>query len=108
VKRTYAVLAILGFALPYLFFIRFLSANGLNLTLFYQQLTANDISTFFAVDLILATITFWVFAYREIRQHPIRHGWIVIPAGLLVGLSFALPLFLYMRETAMEQSAEQE
>jgi hypothetical protein len=104
-KRIYAVLAILGFVLPYIFFIRFLSVNGLNLSLFVEQLFANDISTFFAVDLLIATITFWVFAYRESRKRSIRHGWICIAASLLVGLSFALPLFLYIREAVMERPA---
>jgi hypothetical protein len=104
-KRIYAVLAILGFVGPYIFFIRFLSANGLNLSLFVEQLFANDISTFFAVDLLIATVVFWVFATVESRRRSIRYGWICILATLFVGLSFGFPLFLYLRERSLEQEA---
>ena len=99
-KRFYLFLAAVGFILPYVFFIRFLATYGLDLPLFFEQLTANDISIFFAVDLVIATIAFWTFAYRESRHHPIRFWWFSIAASALVGLSFALPLFLYLREGA--------
>ncbi len=105
-KGIYGALTVLGFALPYAFFIRFLSEYGLNLPLFFEQLTANDISIFFAVDLVIATIAFWVFARQESRRRPIQHWWISIPASLVVGLSCALPLFLYLRERAGEQQIE--
>jgi hypothetical protein len=105
VKRLYALLAVVGLILPYYFLARFLSAHGLNLPLFMEQLFANDIATFFAVDLIIATIVFWLFAIVEMRRRPIRYGWLAIPATLLVGLSFALPLFLYLRERALERPA---
>jgi hypothetical protein len=108
-KRIYAVLAILGFVGPYIFFARFLSANGLNLSLFVEQLFANDISTFFAVDLIISTIVFWVFAAVESRRRQIEYWWTCIPATLLLGLSFGLPLFLYLREGSLErQTAEKK
>lgn len=105
-KGIYAALTVAGFVLPYLFFIRFLSANGLNLPLFFQQLTANDISIFFAVDLVIATVAFWVFAWQESRLYTMRFWWLAIVASLIVGLSCALPLFLYLREPAREQPIE--
>jgi hypothetical protein len=104
-KNIYALLAVLGLIGPYIFFARFLSANGLNLSLFVDQLFASDISTFFAVDLFIATVVFWVFAAVESRRRPIRFWWISIPATLLVGLSFGLPLFLYLREASVERQA---
>jgi hypothetical protein len=107
-KRIYAVLAILGFVGPYIFFVRFLSANGLDLSLFVEQLFANDISTFFAVDLLIAIITFWIFAAVESRRRPIKYWWICVPATLLVGLSFGLPLFLYLRESSVARQIQEK
>ncbi len=104
-KNIYGALAILGFILPYIFFTRFLSENGLNLPLFFEQLTANDISIFFAVDLVIATVAFWVFAYQELRRHAIPFWRLSILTSLIVGLSCALPLFLYLRERAREQQS---
>ena len=64
-RNVYLVLAIIGVLVPYVFFFRFLSANGLNVTLLIQHLFANDISTFFAVDLILSIIVFWIYMVSE-------------------------------------------
>ena len=104
-KSIYGTLAALGLILPYLFFMRFLSENGLNLPLFFEQLTTNDISIFFAVDLVIATVAFWVFAYRESHRYAIPLWRLSILTSLIVGLSCALPLFLYLRERAREQQS---
>jgi len=99
-RRTnlYLVLTILGLIVPYWFFFKFLNANSLNISLLIQQLFANDISTFFAVDLILSTIVFWIFLAGEAAKLQMNNWWLYILASLIVGLSFALPLFLYFRE----------
>ena len=101
-KNLYLVLAFLGLVLPYWFFFKFLNANGLNISLLIQQLFANDISTFFAVDLILSTIVFWVFMTGEATKLQMKNWWLYIVASLVVGLSFALPIFLYFRERRLQ------
>ncbi|HJS18768.1 MAG TPA: DUF2834 domain-containing protein [Anaerolineales bacterium] len=101
-KNVYLVLALLGLVLPYWFFFQFLNTNGLNVALLIQQLFANDISTFFAVDLILSTIVFWIFTVGEASKYQMKNEWLYIFASLIVGLSFALPLFLYFRERRLE------
>ena len=60
-KRLYLILAIAGFILPYYFLISFLALHGLNFSLLIEQLLATPISTFFAVDLMITAIVFWVF-----------------------------------------------
>jgi hypothetical protein len=97
-KRLYLILAVAGFVLPYYFLINFLATNGLNLTLLAEQLFGTPISTFFAVDLIITAVVFWVFLYQEARRLQMQRRWVYIIATLLVGPSFALPLFLYFRE----------
>ncbi len=66
-----------------------------------EQLFATPILTFFAVDLLITAVVFWIFLSQEARRSHMRHGWIYIVATLLVGPSFALPLFLYFRETRL-------
>lgn len=100
-KPLYLILAMTGFVLPYYFFISFLTANGLNLSLLAQQLFGTPISTFFAVDLLITAVVFWVFLYQEARRLQMRRWWVYIIATLFVGPSFALPLFLYFRETRL-------
>ena len=97
-KLSYLILAIAGFILPYYFFISFLAANGLNLSLLIEQLFGTPISAFFAVDLLITAAVFWVFVYREAGRLQMKRAWVYVAATLLVGPSFALPLFLYFRE----------
>jgi hypothetical protein len=101
-KNIYLILAILGLLLPYWFFFKFLNANGLNVSLLMQQLFANDISTFFAVDLILSTVVFWIFMVSEAINWQMKNWWLYILASLVAGLSFALPLFLFFRARKLE------
>jgi hypothetical protein len=98
VRRQYLILAIVGFVLPYYFFISFLIENGLDLRLFLVQLFANDIATFFVVDLIITAFVFLVFSYQETRRYQMGNWWAYLLATIIVGPSFSLPLFLYYRE----------
>ena len=100
-RRLYLILAAAGFVVPYYFLISFLTANGLNLTLLVEQLFGTPISTFFAADVIITAVVFWVFSYQEARRLQLRRWWVYVVATLLVGPSFALPLFLYVRETRL-------
>lgn len=101
-RNSYLVLAVLGFLVPYYFFFQFLATHGLNVSLLVQQLFANSISTFFAVDLVLSIIVFWMYMFAEANKLQMKNAWLYLLASLLVGLSFALPLFLYFRERKLE------
>ena len=87
-KSIYLALALIGLFVPYFFFFKFLGAN--------------DISTFFAVDLIISIIVFWIYMIAEANTLQMKNWWLYILASLIVGLSFALPLFLYFRERKLE------
>jgi hypothetical protein len=104
-RRVYIILAVVGFVLPYYFFISFLIENGLNLLFLFEQLFANDIATFFVVDLLITAIVFLVFSYQETRRYQIGNWWAYLLATLFVGPSFSLPLFLYNREARIVKMA---
>ena len=97
-KNIYLGLVLLGLLIPYYFLFKFLGSNGLNISLLVQQLFANDISTFFAVDLVISILVFWIYMFTEANKLQMKNSWLYLLASLLVGLSFALPLFLYFRE----------
>ena len=103
-KNLYLVLAVIGCIGPYYFFISFLTAHGLDGKLFLQELFGTRISTFFAVDLLISCVVFVRYFQQEARRHSIEHRWLYLVALLTVGLSFALPLFLYVRESHLEAS----
>ena len=99
-KRLYLVAAFFGLVLPYYFFIRFILEFGFDPPLLFAQLAANDISLFFAVDLVITAIIFLVWAYYETNRLKMKNWWVFLVCTLLVGPSFSLPLFLYTRHAA--------
>jgi Terpene cyclase DEP1 len=101
-KHLYLMLAIIGLIAPYYFFISFLMAHGLDGKAFLQQLFGTRIATFFAVDLLLSCVVFVRFLRQEASRYAIARWWLYLLALLTVGLSFALPLFLYVRASHLE------
>jgi hypothetical protein len=101
-KLLYLILAVIGFILPYYFLISFLMTHGVDARLFLAQLFGTPISTFFAVDLLISCVVFMLFLRREAERHAMRHQWLYWISLLTVGLSFALPLFLWARESQLE------
>src|SRR5215471_2497821 len=102
-KHLYLILAVIGFVGPYYFFISFITAHGLDGKAIVKELFANQISTFFAVDLLLSCVVFVRYLRREATRFGIGYWWLYLVALLTVGLSFALPLFLYARESRLEE-----
>jgi len=94
----------MGLLVPYYFLFNFLGANGLNIPLLVGQLFANNISAFFAVDLIISVIVFWFYMVAEANKLQMKNWWLYLLASLAVGLSFALPLFLYFRERKLQST----
>lgn len=105
-KRTlYLILCLAGTIVPYWQFVPFIREHGLNMSLFIQQLFANSISSFFAMDVIVSSVALWLFVFVEGSRLKMRNLWLYVAANLLVGVSLALPLFLLMRQTKLDQSS---
>lgn len=100
-QRVYFVLCIVGVALPLSQFIPWLSVYGLDLPLFMQQAFATPVAAFAWSDLFISAIVLIVFIFVEGRRLAMRHLWLPL-AGLLVGVSLALPLFLLLRERHLQ------
>jgi hypothetical protein len=103
-KALYAALCVLGLLLPYAAFIPWLLQHGLNLSMFVRELFANRIGAFFGMDVLVSAVALLAFVRIEGRRLGIRHPWIVLIAVLTVGVSLALPLFLFLRERELEHT----
>jgi hypothetical protein len=105
-KTLYLLLCLLGAALPYWQFIPWVVAHhGIPLSLFFRELFANRISAFFGMDVIVSAVVLVVFMRVEGSRLGIRRRWLPVLALLLVGVSLALPMFLYMREIQSDEGA---
>jgi hypothetical protein len=101
-RNLYLSLSVLGLVLPYSQFLPFLQEHGLDLRLIVQQLFANRISSFFGLDVIVSSVVLVIFMGVEGRRVGMRRLWLPLVALLTVGVSLALPLFLYLREARQE------
>jgi len=99
-KSVYLVLCILGAVLPYSQFVPWLMENGFNASLFVHQLFANRISAFFAWDVLISVVV--GFVRSEGKRSDVPLVWLPILGVLTIGASFGLPLFLFLRERALE------
>lgn len=102
-KTIYLALCLAGVIVPYWQFVPWVAHNGLNMRLFFQQLFANHIGAFFVMDVIVSAVALLVFVRSESSRLRVRGRWLPLLAVLTVGVSLALPLFLYMRERTLEQ-----
>lgn len=97
-KAFYLVMMVVGTVVPWLFFGSFFAANGFDLVAFVSGLFANGAAGGFSTDILISFFVFWVWSFFDARKNDIPNWWLVLPAGCFVGLSLALPLYLYLRE----------
>ena len=101
-QRLFLVAVILGTVLPLSQFIPFLAAHGFDMPLFFRQLFQNHVSAFFAIDVIVSSVALWLFVFSEGRRRGMRNLWLYVVCNLAVGVSLALPLFLFFRERRLK------
>jgi len=104
-RHLYFAFALIGLLLPYSQFLPWIvEHHAINMPLFIRDMCTNQISSFFAMDVIVSAIVLIVFVLVEGRRLGMRTVWLPITATLLVGVSLGLPLFLYLRQIQLDQS----
>jgi putative Ca2+/H+ antiporter (TMEM165/GDT1 family) len=99
-ERALLALTILGFVVPNTMVIAFLVEHGLDLGDYFGHWVESLPAAQLAADLSIAFVAFALWSAWEGRRLGMRTWWVPIPASALVGLCFALPLFLLLRERA--------
>ena len=103
-RSTYLLLAIAGTVVPYVFFLQHFQSAGFGLLTFVQAVFANGAASGFGADLIISSFVFWVAMFRERALHAGPQPILFIALNLLIGLSCALPAWLYAREALLQDS----
>ncbi len=104
-QAIYLILCILGFILPYSQLISFILENDFNFKVFVEQMFINHVSSLFTIDVLVSSVVFWIFLFKEGSRLKIKLLWIYILCNLTVGLSLALPLFLLVRQRRFNQDS---
>jgi len=97
-RGFWIIMMVLGTLVPWGFFQQFFFENGLSPLGFVQALFANGAAGGFSADVLISIAAFWVWSFYDARRERIRLWWLTLPAGMTVGLSLAMPLYLALRE----------
>ena len=104
-RHLYLVFAVLGLILPYWQFVPWVvEHHGVNMAIFLRELFANRISAFFAMDVVVAAVVLILFIQAEGKRLGMRLLWLPTLGTLLVGVSFGLPVFLYLRQFQVDRT----
>ena len=98
-KNLYLVLAIVGAVVPYLFFFQFFGQAGIDLPAFVGALFVNGAAGGFTADLLITSLVFWIYIFSR-KEGPAP--WLFVVLNLTIGLSCALPAYLYASMRASE------
>ena len=107
-KTFYAILTLIGIVLSDVVLFLFLRQYGFDLAEFERQALASPGAALAWIDILLASFVFWGFMVREARKYQIGNLWAFMILNLLIGLCAALPAFLYVRQSRIEQPAAVE
>lgn len=94
-KTTYLLLAILGAAIPIAFFASFVADQGIDLLAFVTALFVNGAAGGFTADLLISSFVFWIYMFSNQQDGP--KPWAYIALNLCIGLSCALPAYLWAK-----------
>lgn len=98
-KKIYALLMIIGIVIPYFLMYQFYLQYGTDINKFISQIVSNPASLFILSDLLISVTAFTFFMFNESKRLNMkREAWIAFMSIFLVGLSLAIPMFLYLRQ----------
>ncbi len=98
-KRFYLIWAVLGAVIPIMFFLGVFHDHMIGVAGFIPALFVNGPAGGFTADLLISSAVFWGFMFSA-RQGP--SPWPFVALNLCIGLSCALPAYLYRRAVLEE------
>jgi uncharacterized protein DUF2834 len=99
----YFILFMVGSIVPTYFFIQFLNENSLDPNAFGKAIFASNPAANFGSQVFISCLVFWVFIFSESKGKDLLRNILLMVLTFAVGLSSALPLYLYLREKSKSQ-----
>lgn len=102
-ERILLTLTIVGFIVPNTIVALYAARHGLlSFDGYFRGWGESLPAAQLALDVTIAFVAFALWAAWEGRRLKMRSWWVPVPASLLVGLCFGVPLFLLLRERAIQ------
>jgi len=102
--RFYLILTFLGILLPYGALVPWLITNGLDIGLLLNDAVVNPISIMAWLDVLVGAIALIGFILVDGYRHKVKYRYFAVLGTLSVGVSFGLPMYLYLKEKQYLQS----
>ena len=104
-KAFYIIACLVGIALPYSEIIPFVQQHGINVPLLVEQVLVTQMSRAFMYDFLITALVIVAFTAHEGWRIGVKPAYLLgCFTGMFVGgASFALPLFLLLREVEREK-----
>ncbi|MEM9011622.1 MAG: DUF2834 domain-containing protein [Pseudomonadota bacterium] len=97
-RLVYLALAVIGAVWPMSYFIAWLRANDWSLSrMVLEAWHVNDATTALVYDLTVAAVALTIFVIVESVTKRDYLGLVAVPATYMIGVSFGLPLYLFLR-----------
>jgi hypothetical protein len=101
-KKFYVIAMIIGAAAPLYLFSQHFAASGFGLGAFISASFPNPAASGLVADLLLSATLGLIVFRLEAKRLGVRGFWMVVISTFLIGFSFGLPLYLYLRESKSE------
>jgi hypothetical protein len=108
IRTVFLILAVVGGVVPLLFFGQHFSTVGFGLQDFIAALFANPAAGGFTADLLISSLVFWIVMFYRRGQDRGPKPLLFILLNLFIGLSCALPAYVYASfaaDTATDDAA---
>ena len=100
-------LTVVGFVVPNVMLGVFIADHGVDFGLYLDNWFDTLPSAQLVADLVIAFLAFFAWTTWDGPRSGVDRWWVVVPASLLVGVCFAVPLYLFMRERAVDSAGRQ-
>ena len=97
-KKLWLVLAVGGAIVPYVFLIQHFADAGLGLSEFIGAAFANPVAGGLTADLLISSLVFWIYMLYRRTDVGGPKPLMFIVLNVFIGLSCALPAYLYACE----------
>ena len=104
-ERILLALTFVGFVVPNAMIVAFVIEHGVDVGHYLDGWFASLPAAQLVADLGIAFVVFALWAAWDGRRLGMSTWWVPIPASALVGVCFAIPLFLFLRERAVPRGA---
>ena len=81
------------------FFFQFFQSEGFSVPAFAEALFVNGAAGGFSADLLFTSFVFWLFMFVQQTRSQGPKPYLFIVLNLTIGLSCAMPAYLYARES---------